>query len=76
MSRAVLSRKTAAVQVRTPEALENGCCRIAGGRKPARVDWDATRWKVVAENLGAIDRTVEIILEDLKTRGIYIAPKK
>jgi 3-deoxy-D-manno-octulosonic-acid transferase len=32
--------------------------------------------KVVAENLGALDRTVEIILEQLKARGIYIAPGK
>ena len=28
---------------------------------------------VVAENLGAIDRTVEMILEHLKKRGIYFA---
>ena len=31
--------------------------------------------KVVAENLGAVDRTVEMILEHLKRARIYIAPK-
>jgi len=28
----------------------------------------------VAENLGAVDRTVAMILEQLKARGIYLAP--
>jgi 3-deoxy-D-manno-octulosonic-acid transferase len=32
--------------------------------------------KVVRENLGAVDRTVEMILGQLKPRGIYIVPKK
>jgi 3-deoxy-D-manno-octulosonic-acid transferase len=40
--------------------------------RPAARNWDATRW-VVAENLGAIDRTVEMILEQLKKCEIYIA---
>ncbi|MEJ0090793.1 MAG: 3-deoxy-D-manno-octulosonic acid transferase [Limisphaerales bacterium] len=31
--------------------------------------------KVVKQNLGALDRTIEIILEQLKIQGIYIAPR-
>ena len=30
--------------------------------------------KVVAENHGALERTVEMILEQLRERGIYVAP--
>jgi hypothetical protein len=32
--------------------------------------------KVIRENLGAVERTAKMILEQLKPRGIYIAPKK
>jgi len=30
---------------------------------------------VVTENLGAVDRTTDMILAQLKTRGIYVAPE-
>ena len=32
--------------------------------------------RVVRENLGAVVRTVDMILENLKDRGIYIVPEK
>jgi 3-deoxy-D-manno-octulosonic-acid transferase len=32
--------------------------------------------QVVRENLGAVGRTVDMILEHLKGRGIYIVPEK
>jgi len=32
--------------------------------------------KVVRENLGAVERTVEMILDNLKGSGIYLAPEK
>ncbi len=32
--------------------------------------------KVVSENLGALDRTVGMILAQLKAREVYIAPRK
>ena len=38
--------------------------------------WGATHCGLSRENLGAVDRTVEMILEKLKPRGIYITPKK
>jgi hypothetical protein len=31
--------------------------------------------RVVAQNLGAINRTVEMILDKLRARQIYIAPE-
>jgi hypothetical protein len=41
-----------------------------------RADLGRNALQVVAENLGAIERTVEMILPSLKPRGIYLAPKK
>jgi 3-deoxy-D-manno-octulosonic-acid transferase len=65
----------AAVQVRDPEALEKAVAvLLADENRRAALGRNALR--VVAENLGAIDRTVEMIVEKLKPREIYIAPKK
>jgi 3-deoxy-D-manno-octulosonic-acid transferase len=66
--------RNAAIQVRDAEALEkvvavllaDGNCRAELGRNAL---------EVVAENLGAVNRTAEMILEQLKPRGIYIAAK-
>jgi 3-deoxy-D-manno-octulosonic-acid transferase len=67
--------QNAAVQVSSPEALETAIAGLLASE--SRRAWlGGNALKVVAENLGAIDRTVKIILEELKTRGIYIAPEK
>jgi 3-deoxy-D-manno-octulosonic-acid transferase len=68
-------KQDAAVQVRDPEALEKAVAELlADENRRALLGRNAR--KVVAENLGALDRTVKIILEELKTRGIYVAPEK
>jgi 3-deoxy-D-manno-octulosonic-acid transferase len=68
-------KKNAAVQVNSPEALEKTVAELfADGNR--RADLGRNALEVVAENLGAIDRTVEMILPSLKSRGIYLAPKK
>jgi 3-deoxy-D-manno-octulosonic-acid transferase len=64
-----------AVQVSDPEALERALAVLLADQN-RRAELGRNARKVVAENLGALDRTVEIILEQLKVRGIYIAPKK
>jgi len=65
----------AALQVSDPEALEKAVADLLADEK-RRIELGRNALKVVAENLGALDRTVEIILEQLKVRGIYVAPKK
>jgi 3-deoxy-D-manno-octulosonic-acid transferase len=67
--------QNAAVQVRDPEALEKTIGDLLADEN-RRAELGRNAFKVVAENLGALDRTVEIILEQLKARGIYIAPGK
>jgi 3-deoxy-D-manno-octulosonic-acid transferase len=64
-----------AVQVRDPETLQNAIAGILGDEN-RRKQLGENAQKIVQENLGAIDRTVEMILEKLKTRGVYIVPKK
>jgi 3-deoxy-D-manno-octulosonic-acid transferase len=62
-----------AVQVRDPETLETAIAGLlADGNRRAELGRNAL--KVVAENLGALDRTTDMILAQLKTRGIYVAP--
>jgi 3-deoxy-D-manno-octulosonic-acid transferase len=67
--------QNAAVQVRDPEALEKAVADLLADEN-RRAELGRNALKVVADNLGALDRTVEIILEQLKARGIYIAPGK
>jgi 3-deoxy-D-manno-octulosonic-acid transferase len=64
----------AVVQVRDPEALE---VAVAGLLADAgrRDELGRNALKAVAENLGALDRTTDMILAQLKTRGIYVAPE-
>jgi 3-deoxy-D-manno-octulosonic-acid transferase len=74
VSRSFLAQN-AAVQARNTEQLENVLRELlADGAQRAELGRNAL--KVVRENLGAIDRTVEMILEHLEPRGIFIAPKK
>jgi 3-deoxy-D-manno-octulosonic-acid transferase len=67
--------QNAAVQVRDPEQLEDALRNLLADEN-RRGELGKNALKVVRENLGAVDRTVEMILEQLKRRGIYIAPKK
>ncbi len=67
-------QKQAAVQVKTPEELE-----LAVGELLANAERRAALGKaaleVVAENLGAVERTVEMILPHLEIRGIFVQKK-
>jgi 3-deoxy-D-manno-octulosonic-acid transferase len=64
-----------AVQVRDPEALEKAVAGLLADEN-RRAETGRNAQRVVRENLGAIDRTVEVILEKLGPRGIYITPEK
>ena len=68
-------KKDAAVQVKTPEELE----RVLGellADAPRCAALGRHALEVVGENLGAVERTVEMILPPLAARSIYISPKK
>jgi 3-deoxy-D-manno-octulosonic-acid transferase len=68
-------KQDAAVQVKDAAALE----RVLGEllANPARrAELGRNAEKVVAENLGAVERTVEMILPHLKENGFFIAPEK
>lgn len=63
--------QNAAIQVPDPETLETAVAELlADDRRRAELGRNAL--KVVRENLGAIDRTVEMILKQLAKRQIYI----
>jgi 3-deoxy-D-manno-octulosonic-acid transferase len=70
-----LIARNAAVQVRDPVELEASIGELLAD-KARRAELGGNALQVVAENSGAVDRTVEMILESLKKRGVYIAPKK
>jgi 3-deoxy-D-manno-octulosonic-acid transferase len=67
--------QNAALQVGDPERLEDALRGLLADEN-RRVELGKNALKVVRENLGAVERTVEMILEQLKPRGIYITPKK
>ena len=64
--------KNAALQVDNPEALERTVAGLLAD-ETRRAEMGRNALEVVSENLGAVDRTVEMILEHLKKRGIYFA---
>ena len=67
--------KDAAIQVNDPEELE----RVLGellGNPARRKELGQHAREVVAENLGAVDRTVEMILPHLKANGIFVTSEK
>jgi 3-deoxy-D-manno-octulosonic-acid transferase len=64
-----------ALQVRDPEELEKVLGELLADEK-RRAELGRNALKVVRENLGAVERTVEMILEILKDSGIYFAPEK
>lgn len=63
-----------AVQVRDPEALEIAVAALLAD-KDRRAELGRNALAVVAENLGALDRTTDMILAQLKERGIYVVPR-
>jgi 3-deoxy-D-manno-octulosonic-acid transferase len=67
--------KDAAVQVRDPQGLEQAVTELLQNA-PRRAELGRHALEVVAENLGAIERTVEMILPPLEARGIKVVPKK
>ncbi len=62
-----------AVQVSDAAALESAVADLLAD-EARRAELGRNALKVVAENHGALDRTVEMILEQLRERGIYVAP--
>jgi 3-deoxy-D-manno-octulosonic-acid transferase len=64
-----------AVQVRDAEELENVFAELLASEARRR-ELGENAVKVVRENLGAIDRTVEMILSHLEGGELYIAPGK
>jgi len=70
----ILLGHDAAVQVKDAAALE---AVLAGllGNEARRADLGRHALAAVAENLGAIERTVEMMLPTLAQRGMYIVPK-
>jgi len=64
-----------AIQVRIPEALESAIGVLLADEN-GRTELGRNAQRVVRQNLGAIDRTVEMILEKLSPSQIYFAPKK
>ena len=67
--------KDAAVQVKDPQGLEQAVTELLQNA-PRRAELGRHALAVVAENLGAIERTVEMILPPLEARGIRVIPKK
>jgi len=65
-------KKSAAIQVNSPEALEKTIAELLADQA-RRAELGRNALEVVAENLGAIDRTVEMILKQLKKCEMYIA---
>jgi len=63
--------QNAAIQVQDPETLETAIAELLADEE-RRAELGRNALRVVRENLGAIDRTVEMILELLKKRQIYI----
>ena len=68
-------KKNAAVQVKNPEELEHALAELLAN-PTRRAELGRHALEVVAENLGAVERTVEMILPQLARRNIYIVPKK
>ena len=68
-------KKNAAVQVKNPEELERALAELLAN-PTRRAELGRHALEVVAENLGAVERTVEMILPQLARRNIYIVPKK
>jgi 3-deoxy-D-manno-octulosonic-acid transferase len=67
--------KDAAIQIRDPEELERVIDTLLQSG-PRRTELGKNALAVVADNLGAVHRTAEMILPVLARRGFFIAPEK
>jgi 3-deoxy-D-manno-octulosonic-acid transferase len=67
--------KNGAVQVNDPEALETAIAGLLSDDN-RRAELGRNAQRIVRDNLGAVDRTVEMILKELGGGEIYIAPQK
>jgi 3-deoxy-D-manno-octulosonic-acid transferase len=65
--------QNAAVQAANAEMLENAIAELLAD-EGRRIQMGRAALQVVQKNLGAMERTVDLILEHLKGRGIYIVP--
>ena len=63
-----------AVQAGTPDALGKAIGELLANEK-CRAELGRNAQRVVRENLGAINRTVEMVLEKLEPREIYFLPE-
>jgi 3-deoxy-D-manno-octulosonic-acid transferase len=68
-------KKNGAIQVNSPEELEKIIGELLADQA-RRAELGRNALEVVAENLGAIDRTVDMILEQLKKCETYVAAGK
>ena len=66
--------KDALVQVSDPDALETALAELLQN-ETRRAQLGRNALAVVGENLGAIDRTIEMILPSLAERGLKVLPK-
>jgi 3-deoxy-D-manno-octulosonic-acid transferase len=64
-----------AVQVPDAAGLESAL-RTLLGNAARREQLGQNARNVVEENLGAIDRTVEMIVQSIRDSGVYVAPRK
>ncbi|MGO8766910.1 MAG: 3-deoxy-D-manno-octulosonic acid transferase [Limisphaerales bacterium] len=64
-----------AIQVRDAEALEKAVVQLLND-KNYREELGRNARRVVNQNMGAVDRTVEMIVENLRGREVFIAPLK
>jgi 3-deoxy-D-manno-octulosonic-acid transferase len=70
----ILLKHNAAVEVSDAQHLERALGELLAD--PARrAELSRQALEAVAENMGAVERTVEMLLPHLKARGIYVAPK-
>ena len=67
--------KDAAVQVKDAQSLEHALAELF--ENPARrAELGGRAREIVSDNLGAVERTVEMILPHLSRRNMYVVPKK
>jgi 3-deoxy-D-manno-octulosonic-acid transferase len=67
--------RTAAIQVAGEVELEQALCELLGD-EGRRAELGRNALTVVEENRGALERTVDMILEHLDGGELYVAPKK
>jgi 3-deoxy-D-manno-octulosonic-acid transferase len=68
-------RKNAAVQIKSPEELEKTLGELLADQ-PRRTALGHAALEVVSENLGAVERTVQMMLPYLERSGIWVDEKK